>query len=88
MLSIVDSAMGRTEEAELHSEESVAILEPLNARHELASAYSARALFYRLDRSHEPEKAKQDSSFAMDHDTPLSLPGCLSGFFTLIELTN
>jgi predicted ATPase/DNA-binding CsgD family transcriptional regulator/tetratricopeptide (TPR) repeat protein len=54
--SMVDLRMGRLQKAKEQAEESIAILEPLNARREMSDAFAARALVSRFERGRDPEE--------------------------------
>ncbi len=56
--SFIDLWMGRPQKAKVRIEESIGILEPLNARRELASSFGARAWGSRFERGRDPEEAK------------------------------
>jgi len=56
--SMVDLRMGRLQKAKEQAEESIAILEPLNARREMSDAFAARALVSRFERGRDPEEVK------------------------------
>jgi predicted ATPase/DNA-binding CsgD family transcriptional regulator len=55
--SLVDLWMGRLQKARKRAEEAIAILEPLDARRELAAAIGARAWVSRFERGRDPEEA-------------------------------
>jgi predicted ATPase/DNA-binding CsgD family transcriptional regulator/Tfp pilus assembly protein PilF len=56
--SVVDLWMGRHQMARERAEEAIAILEPLDARHELSHAFGALAWVSHLERGRDPEEAK------------------------------